>query len=425
MNSPPSIAGIARLVKGTSSQTLAATIASQFFLAVSGIVAARALGVDGRGTLALLWLIPAVLTLLGGIGIAPATTYYIAKERRHVRAIVGTSLGILSVPAVVLTVGYATVVTFVQIGGHEYSTAEALMSAALIPILLAQNLGIAALLGQQRFRAYNFTRIGPPFLYMVLTALMLATGNASLTSLLAVMVGSWLAAACVTWLILARGLPGSEGKPEVTRREILGFGLRGVVGSVSPIDDVRLDQFMVGLMLDARALGLYVAAIAFCNLPRFVAVSVGAVAYPRIAEAKGRQAWAIATRYVRAGLLLIVGAVLAMMVTVPILLPLFFGDDFSDAIPIGRVLLLAALFLAGNRLLSEVARGFGHPGFGSIAEAVNGLVFIFGVMVVAGSSLTTIEVAWSVFAGAASSSVVLGTLLVRLWREPEPAEPGR
>lgn len=418
-----------RLVRGTSSQTLGATIASQVFLAISGIVAARALGVDGRGTLALLWLVPAVLTLLGGIGIAPATTFFVAREPSHVRSILKSAVSILVFPAVILSVAYGTVILTVDIAGHEYSTAEALMSALLVPILLAQNLGIAALLGQQRFRAYNVTRIGPPFLYMVLASAILVSGEASLTALLAVMTGSWLLAAVATWFILLHDLPVSDGEPEAGRRDILEFGLRGVIGSVSPIDDVRLDQFMVGLMLDARALGLYVAAIAFCNLPRFVAVSIGAVAYPRVASRRGREAWAVGTRYLRIGLVLIGGAVLGMFVALPILLPLFFGEEFSDAVPIGRILLVAAVFLATNRLMSEIARGLGHPGFGSIAELANGLVFILGVLLVAGPSLSTSGIAWSVVAGAVSSSLVLAALLLRSWKRrdepgPEEAAPG-
>ena len=55
---------------------------------ISGVIAARALGVEGRGTLAILWLIPVTLVLLGGIGIPQATTFYVARQIENARGVV-------------------------------------------------------------------------------------------------------------------------------------------------------------------------------------------------------------------------------------------------------------------------------------------------------------------------------------------------
>ena len=38
---------------------------------------------------------------------------------------------------------------------------------------------------------------------------------------------------------------------KATTGDVTKFGLKGVIGSVSPIDDVRIDQFVVGLMLSS------------------------------------------------------------------------------------------------------------------------------------------------------------------------------
>ena len=48
------------------------------------------------------------------------------------------------------------------------------------------------------------------------------------------------------------------------------------------METFRLDQAVVGLFLTPAALGLYVVGLAFANLPRFIAQSVGYIAYPRI-----------------------------------------------------------------------------------------------------------------------------------------------
>jgi len=170
--------------------------------------------------------------------------------------------------------------------------------------------------------------------------------------------------------------------------------------------------------MDARALGIYVVAIAFSNLPRFVAQSIGSVAFPRIASADSEAArWATTIRAARIGVLAIAAFTAALIVALPVLIPLLFGDEFRDAIGVGRILLLAAFFLSTHRLLTELARGLGRPGYGSITEVVNGLVFFAGVLVFA-TPASENGIALAVLAGGIASSLLLSLLLIRLKRLP-------
>lgn len=253
------------LARGPSAQTLATSIASQALTLISGVVVARALGVEGRGVLALLWLLPLTIVLLGGIGIPQATTFYVARELDNARAVVSISIRISLLLAVILSLGYATGLLLLS-DGQEFSASDALLSSALIPMFLAQNLGVAALLGMKRYRAFNAGRIVPALLYALLVTTLFGLSIATLSSILIATVGAWAFGALVTWLLVFRKLPSTGEVAGAATSDVLSFGLRGVIGSVSPIDDVRIDQLMVGLLMDSRALGLYVAAIAFCNL---------------------------------------------------------------------------------------------------------------------------------------------------------------
>ena len=123
------------------------------------------------------------------------------------------------------------------------------------------------------------------------------------------------------------------------------------------------------------------------------------MAFPRIASAKSEATgWAVATRSAKIGIPAIAGFVAAVLLALPILVPLLFGDAFAEAISLGRILLVAAFFLSVHRLLTELARGLGHPGYGSITEAVNGLAFVLGVVVFA-TPVTSEGVALAVLAG--------------------------
>ncbi len=64
---------------------------------------------------------------------------------------------------------------------------------------------------------------------------------------------------------------------------MVAFGAKGLLGANSPIEYYRVDQAVVGLFLTPVALGLYSVALAFTNLPRSIANSLGVVAYPHVA----------------------------------------------------------------------------------------------------------------------------------------------
>ena len=79
------------ILRPTYLSTLGSMFASgsgQLALVVSGVCAARILGVHDRGQLALFILVPLILTVLGALGVPVATTYFIARDQTNARGIV-------------------------------------------------------------------------------------------------------------------------------------------------------------------------------------------------------------------------------------------------------------------------------------------------------------------------------------------------
>jgi O-antigen/teichoic acid export membrane protein len=152
---------------------------------------------------------------------------------------------------------------------------------------------------------------------------------------------------------------------------LLSFGLRGLLGSTYPVDTFQFDQAVIGLFMSPTSLGLYVVAVSFTNLPRFVGQSIGMVAFPSIANsldaADGR---ARLRRYVFLTTALSVAIVVGVELAAGWVVPFFFGDDFDQAVSLVRILVVAAFLSAVRRVLSEGARGLGKPGIGSLGELV-------------------------------------------------------
>jgi O-antigen/teichoic acid export membrane protein len=259
----------------------------------------------------------------------------------------------------------------------------AAISLLVPPGIFALSFGVAILQGQRRFTAFNLLRILPSTAYVagvVIVYLLNATSVIVFMALWAAVnfIGGFFALA-----VAVRALPkhaGEESGP--SREQMVRFGLRALLGTLSPVDSIRLDQAVVGLFLTPVALGLYVAAQAFTQLPRVIAHSIGAVAYPHVAaeldrDAARRAMWRFF--FLGLGLSALVVAVLELMVGD--LISLFFGEDFTDATTVAQILLLASLFVAGRRVLTDGVTGLGYPGYGTIAEVASWILLLPGLAI--------------------------------------------
>jgi O-antigen/teichoic acid export membrane protein/O-antigen ligase len=350
--------------------SLVATVAVQVLLTVSGVLVARSLGPEDRGYLALLVVVSGICVLVGSAGLPTAVTYYVARNRGHAGGIIRS----LAVPAVVQVGGTGVLQLGVLLAliAHDPQRvkAAAIVSLLLVPGILSQTYGLAILQGQERFRPFNVLRVLPTVAYAGAVLAAVVFGIASLVVLMTAWALALFVAGVIALGVALRGLPFVEDVGDIpSRKQLVRFGAKSLVGSVSPIEALRLDQAFVGLLLTPVALGLYVVAQAFSNLPRVVAMSVGMIAYPDVAsqssEAEARRAlW----RYFFLGLGLSALVIGGLEIVTGKLVLLFFGAEFESATPIARVLLLATLFMAARRVLTDGVNGMGRPGLGTISE---------------------------------------------------------
>ncbi len=357
--------------------SIAAGLYGQAVLVVTGVVVARALGPTDRGYLAFLLLLESIVRQVGGLGLSSSMAYFIARDRPHADQIVRA----IRTP-VLLQLGFLTFVQagllliFVRDDPHRVWVAG-LLTLALVPSVIGQDYALSILQGQGRFLAYNVLRSLPVSGYGVMIVFLYAIGK---TSLFWITVANLVPFLVFTGLMLhlaLRGLARSSPADDVpTRRQIFGFGFRGYLTALSPVETFRLDQSAIGIFLSPKALGLYVVALSFTNLPRFISASVGAIAFPRAAhdrETSGRRTMWQFTFFI---------AVITIAMIIPLelaagwLVPFFFGSQFDGAIGVTRILAIGALFLAIRRVLTEGARGIGFPGLGSMAEAGSWLTLV-------------------------------------------------
>jgi O-antigen/teichoic acid export membrane protein len=397
----------------TTATTIGTSACGQLALVLSGVLSARLLGVHDRGQLALLVAVPLALTVLTGLGLPFALTFFMARDKassRHVLAQVRPLIALQLAATTALHV--AVLAALIDLGSLKDWSAAGLTipsSAAL----LAQQYGQGILQGQHAFRAFNISRLLPALLYALAVLATVAAGGDSLASFGLAWTGAVVVAAIVTgvWAMHAmpREHPGEHATSLIRAREMVRFGLRGLIGASLPVESFQIDQLTVGIALGPSALGIYVVAAAFTNLPRFVSQGIGMVAFPDIAYAANRgSARRLAASFVWLSLLVLVPLVIALELAAPTLVRLFFGAQFAGSIPIARILLLAATAVGIRRVLADVSRGAGHPGYGSVAEIASWLA-LGGALAGLLGPYGTRGVAWSMCAAA-----VFGLLTIAL-----------
>jgi O-antigen/teichoic acid export membrane protein len=402
-------------------------IASQASILVTGIIAARALGVTDRGHFAFIFLVAQVLAVIAQLGVSVAIPYFIASSPGRIRHLMWTVRRLVVLQILCVTVVHAAILLILfGSSGHEVQVAAAI-SLCTSGIQVAQSYGLGVLQGLRRFWSFNILRLSAPGTYAVLATIAYVLDYRTLVDMTIVYSIAYVAAGLATVVRAAQFALPLDDAPlagDPSRDEVLRFGLRGLLGSSAPIETFKIDQSIVGLFLSAASLGLYVSAVSFTNLPRFVAQSIGMVAYPSVARRPDeRQRRHVMWQFNTLAIVVCTAIVVALELAVGWLVPFLYGSAFTPAVPVARVLLIAGLFTSVRRIMSDGARGIGQPGIGSIAEFCS-LAFLVPCLLIS-VQFGLLPVAWGLTAGAAGSTVVLLYLLHRRRGAREVAPPGQ
>jgi O-antigen/teichoic acid export membrane protein len=284
--------------------------------------------------------------------------------------------------------------------------------------------GKAILQGQGRYTAFNVLRNAVVAFYLLAIVALLVLGRTQLEGFaIAWTAASVLAGAVTLGVALAGRLGAADAHADPMRSSpIIRFGLRGYVASLSPVTTFRLDQAVIGLFLAPKALGLYVAALAFTNFPEIISRGVGMITLPHVARTEVDRRRAESRSLVIFSTAATGLVVIVLELTAGKLVPLFFGADFSAAVTITRILLIGSFLWGIRRVLSDAATGAGRPGLASAAEIASWVTILPALAVLLPLfGATGVATAMTVSSGA--SLLALVVLLRRADRQHHPAVP--
>jgi len=338
---------------------------------VTGVLLARSLGPHGRGELAAVMLWPGLLAAVGSLGLVESITYHAARDTAPIGTLIGSSL-VFGLVQSALLVGAGFIVVSVALSHHSQDVVgSARLFLIYIPVYLLAMYLMSVLNGTHRhswFQALRLIVIASSafgLLVLVLSGLGLTLWSALYVYLLAHLLA----------LLIAAGVLRAERSSlkfnARLARQLLGFGMRSHSGNLPSMLNERLDQLLISMFLASDSLGLYVTAVTLTSLTGMVGSSTSLVALPSMAAmAPGRDRAVAARRYVTLTLLGSIAVTIPVAASTPLLLTIFFGQRFGAAAGPCRILLVAAVVLSLNRVLSAILRAAGRPLDAGVAEMI-------------------------------------------------------
>jgi hypothetical protein len=393
-----------------------AGVLTQLLATISGVLAARMVGVEGRGQVVMVATLGAMasqLTLGGSLPNAItkllAERGVVARDGLHGMVLRWVPWGLLAGAA---AGGYMLFLEWDVPGATKYGLA---LAAVIMGIQgMASRILMGAMLGEGT-KPINIAMTGllPQAAVVAVVGTAMALGiRWNPVELLTVTI------VCIGLVLVARlrVLARPTGRPEnrLDRTELSQLARRTHIGSVGPIDGLALDRTLVGTLLGNVQLGLYSVAFALGGLTSIFGLCLGMVALPRVSvlQAHPRDEAQYVKRWLLFSVALLGLVVVGMQVVLVPVIRLTFGPDFLGATECARWMIVASGFLGLRRVLIAVLQGRGRGGFASIAELALTPVMVAGIVVAAAVD-SLVAVGITMTAVGVVSCLVLGFVVAR------------
>lgn len=352
---PPS--GRPRLLHAAAT-TYAARVGFAVLSFVSVLITARALGAEGRGSIAFLTMVGFFTAQLATLGIFQADANFAAREPHLTRSLAGTSLGLSAVFGVTAAGIVALLIAIFPAVGAGSDPALVAVVLAVIPVMVLQPCLDQLLRAHYLPTLSNFAMLVLPVTNVVANGVLAATGALTVSTAVIAWVTGQLLSTLVLAIGVSRRLDGFGRFNAALARRMLSFGIKAYSARVLLLGNYRMDTWLLGGIAGTTAVGHYSIAVAWVEMLFFLPTAVMLAQRPDLVRATPAAAERTAALAVRGTMLITLGLAAAMIALAPFLCTTVFGEEFRDSIEMMRILVIGvfgiiALKLLGNALTAQ------------------------------------------------------------------------
>jgi O-antigen/teichoic acid export membrane protein len=320
----------------------------------TSVITARVLGPHDRGLFQLLTLLPLTLTNFVKLGIPQANVYFMRRRGASASSVASHSLW--------LALGLGGALAFGCWLARGWFLAHFLKDAPpvtllpvllLLPFVLLQTFFSAVLQAEERFKEYNFQQVAPSLLGLIGMAVALLWLKAGLIG--AVITQTVIIAGVTVWLGVRvhRTAPLRLMWDGGLARGMMTFGGKSYLQTLASTLHFRIDQYMIGFLLDPVQVGFYGVATNLTNLLLRISDATGTVLYPRLAGAGERDAHKQTAAVCRHTLFITVAVALGYELFGGLAVRLLFGDRYLESIKPMRLMLPGIVMISLYMILTR------------------------------------------------------------------------
>ncbi len=397
---------LARAVILTTLGTLAAVV----FGFAAAVLTARWLGPADRGLFAVMWLLGSLTVAIFGLGIPVSITYHLSSGASAAAEVLGAALAWAALLACVFVpLSWLLRDELADVAARGEGGDAWVLVGVLVPALFLGYAAIQFLVGMLRFGWSNALRATSRAVFVGFLALLLGLVGLGVSGALVALIASWVAVVVIACPVVLRYARPRLSAPALT--SILRYGLLVQLGTVSAFASLRLDILVLQHFEALGQVGIYAVAQSVAETVTILALGFAGSMLPLVARLEGVERQALTGEAIRNCSLLGAVAAVALAILGPPLVPVFFGQDFADAVTPLLILLPSMWFLGIALAIGSTLRGYGRAGLASLLAGLSmALTIGLDLLLIPSYGVTGAAVA-SAFAYAlygASSVVALG-----------------
>lgn len=378
----------------------------------TGVLAARLLGPQGRGELAAIQLWPSFIATIAMLGLPDALVYFSAREPDRAGRYMGSAMALALLSSFpFMGIGYLIMPIVLSAQSPQVITAAKwYLLLVLIFALLVTSYN--PLRGRNDFVFWNGLRVIPSVGWLAVLIVAWLLGRTEPEFIAMSYLATLMLLSFPVIFIVTRRVPGPFYPEAPKWGAMLRYGIPSMASNFPQILNHRLDQMVIGALLPAQELGLYMVAVAWGNIVNPLLNAFGAVLFPQVALQNDReQQILVFAQGIRLAVSIALGIGFIFLLLTPLGVPLLFGKPFAAAIPVALVLVVASAIANINLVMEEGLRGLGSPTsvmwaeFGGLAVVALSLWLLlrpFGIMGAA-------------FALLIGYSTIAGLLIAQIW----------
>lgn len=352
-------------------QNLGANLLITLLGLVGSIILARWLGPSQRGIFAAIILIPTILQYFVNFGLSSATIYFTAQPNSDKNTIWSNLLFIGFIQSILgILMGYFITNFYLQRYGLQIINFGHLYLLT-IPLGLYGMYATYILQGSAHFKVTNLLKCIVPFGYCIGIIWLRFQQILTIENLVYVqlIIQSFYTIIAVFFLYRILLIHFIFKIEYNSIRKMLTYSVRVWFGDISQLANSRIDQFLIGGFLSSRDLGIYTVAV---SVARFTSVFADAITTIMLPSVTGKE-------YIQEKIDEILNFFkkywifsvifhLIFALSLPIIIPFVFGNDYLESIIICQILVLGSLFINAKTVLGGGILGMGFPAIMSYVE---------------------------------------------------------